>query len=113
MLVDLLSRAQAHWPIVISIAFLGFVVRRKFYHGLHKYPGPFFASFTDLWRFVENFGRRTERTHVQLHRKYGDVVRLGPNALSFADPRAIKEIYGLNKGYVKVCLGSIKPNHCL
>ena len=28
-------------------------------------------------------------------------MRLGPNVLSFADPRAIKIIYGLNKGMVK------------
>lgn len=30
------------------------------------------------------------------------MVRLGPNTLSFADPAALKAIYGLNKGYVKV-----------
>jgi len=40
-------------------------------------------------------------THIALHRKHGDVVRLGPNVLSFADPQAIKIIYGLNKGLVK------------
>jgi len=36
-----------------------------------------------------------------LHRQYGDIVRVGPNVLSSADPRAIKIIYGLNKGFVK------------
>ncbi|RYO73661.1 hypothetical protein DL764_010439 [Monosporascus ibericus] len=39
---------------------------------------------------------------LRLHAKYGDVVRLGPNTLSFADPKALKSIYGLNKGFVKV-----------
>jgi hypothetical protein len=29
-----------------------------------------------------------------IHEKYGDIVRVGPNELSFADPKAIHEIYG-------------------
>ncbi|PGH12267.1 hypothetical protein AJ80_06781 [Polytolypa hystricis UAMH7299] len=69
--------------------------------GLHRYPGPLWAKFTNLWRFIDVSGRRPEVTHIALHRKYGDVVRLGPNVLSFADPKAIKGIYGLNKGFVK------------
>lgn len=62
------------------------------------------ASLTDWWRFVDVWNRRPEITHLKLHEKYGDVVRLGPNTLSFADPAALKAIYGLNKGYVKVSI---------
>lgn len=31
---------------------------------------------------------------LELHRKYGDVVRVGPNELSFASPESFKDIYG-------------------
>lgn len=51
---------------------------------------------------MDVYRRRPEVTHISLHRKHGDIVRLGPNALSFADPKALKAIYGLNKGFVKV-----------
>jgi cytochrome P450 len=42
----------------------------------------------------------TGRQHVilfDLHQKYGDVVRVGPNELSFATPESFKDIYGHSK----------------
>lgn len=89
-------------PYVLLIAFISYFILNYFHHGLHKYPGPFLAKITDWWRFVDVYRRRPEVTHISLHRKHGDIVRLGPNALSFADPKAVKAIYGLNKGFVKV-----------
>ena len=59
------------------------------------------ASITDWWRFYDVYKRRPETTHRQLHAKHGSVVRLGPNVLSFSDPKAMKTIYGLNKGFIK------------
>lgn len=89
-------------PYLIAIALISYLISNYFCHGLQKYPGPFLAKFTDWWRFVDVYKRRPEVTHIKLHRKHGDIVRLGPNALSFADPKALKTIYGLNKGFVKV-----------
>ncbi|KAI9810480.1 MAG: hypothetical protein M1827_006256 [Pycnora praestabilis] len=90
-----------HWPIALAVAVFTYFIRNKFNHGLQIYPGPFVASFTDLWRFFDVWGRRPDITHIRLHKELGDVVRLGPNYLSFADPKALKTIYGLNKGFVK------------
>ncbi|KAI5866275.1 cytochrome P450 [Durotheca rogersii] len=92
--------AQCWLPIIVS-AILACLVKNRYHNGLNKYPGPFLASLTDLWRLWDVYRRRPERTHQQLHAKYGDVVRLGPNTLSFADPKSLKTIYGLNKGFVK------------
>jgi hypothetical protein len=91
-----------YWPAVLAVAFLSYLVKNRFNRGLNKYPGPFLASLTDWWRFWDVYKRRPEVTHIQLHAKHGDVVRLGPNDLSFADPKALKTIYGLNKGFTKV-----------
>lgn len=90
-----------YWlPISVSIV-LGWLVRNRYHNGLHKYPGPFLASLTDWSRFWDVYNQRPEVTHQKLHAKYGDVVRLGPNTLSFADPKALKTIYGLSKGFIK------------
>ncbi|GAB1315668.1 Cytochrome P450 monooxygenase andK [Madurella fahalii] len=97
-LVQVLSQ---HWPLVILAAGLAWLVRNRYHNGLNKYPGPFLASLTDWWRFFDVYRRRPERSHIALHRKYGPVVRLGPNTLSFSDPEALKTIYGLNKGFIK------------
>ena len=101
-----------NWLAVgVSILF-AFLIRNRFHNGLNKYPGPFLASLTDWWRFYDVYKQRPEKTHRKLHAKYGDVVRLGPNTLSFADPAALKTIYGLNKGFIKVgSLGSTSLCH--
>jgi hypothetical protein len=97
-----LSIVLSHWPSTLLILVLGYLARNYFNHGLNRYPGPFLASLTNWWRFLDVYGRRPELTHTKLHRKYGDVVRLGPNVLSFGNPIAVKQIYGLNRGFVKV-----------
>jgi hypothetical protein len=93
-----------HWPAATFIVFTAYIVSNYFNHGLNKYPGPFIASLTDWWRFWDVYRRRPELTHIKLHEKHGNIVRLGPNTLSFSDPAALKMIYGLNKGFVKVRL---------
>lgn len=97
-----------HWLPLSLLALLLWLVRNRYHNGLNKYPGPFLASLTDWWRFLDVYGRRPEITHRALHQKYGDVVRLGPNTLSFSDTKALKTIYGLNKGFTKVSY----PKHC-
>lgn len=106
MIETFVSLVSQHWLLLLPLFFFAYVLNNYFYHGLHKYPGPFLASLTDWWRFFDVWGRRPDVTHNQLHRKYGDIVRLGPNALSFASPLALKSIYGLNKGFTKVSLSS-------
>ncbi|KAK4444691.1 hypothetical protein QBC34DRAFT_181791 [Podospora aff. communis PSN243] len=90
-----------HWLAVLSALALAWLLRNRYGKGLNKYPGPFLASLTDWWRFLDVYRQRPEQTHIALHKKYGPVVRLGPNALSFSDPDALKTIYGLNKGFIK------------
>ncbi|KAN0120274.1 cytochrome P450 [Hyaloscypha variabilis] len=97
----LLELVLQNWPAVLGVATVAYLLSNRFNHGLNKYPGPFLASLTDWWRFWVVYGRRPELEHIRLHEKHGDVVRLGPNSLSFSDPKALKTIYGLNKGFTK------------
>ena len=101
---SLLLIGFSYWPFILLLLTTAHLLRNRYNGGLNKYPGPFLASLTDFWRFWDVYQRRPEITHQKLHAKCGDVVRLGPNVLSFADPKALKTIYGLNKGFTKVCL---------
>ncbi|KAK3692953.1 cytochrome P450-like protein [Podospora appendiculata] len=102
MITDsLIQLLVQHWATVVLALGLGWLLKNRYHNGLNKYPGPFLASVTDWWRFVDVYRRRPEKTHIALHEKHGSVVRLGPNALSFSDPDALKTIYGLNKGFIK------------
>lgn len=95
------------WPLALLIAAIVYLARNYFNRGLNKYPGPALAHFTDWLRFYKVWLRHPEQWHIKLHEKYGDVVRLGPNALSFGNPNAIKVIYGLGKGFTKVSICSL------
>lgn len=101
-LEQLIAAVFDHWPLALGVAVLAYALRNRYNRGLNKYPGPFMASITDWWRFCIVYQRRPEVEHIRLHEQLGDVVRLGPNCLSFSDPKALKTIYGLNKGFVKV-----------
>lgn len=64
-------------------------------------PGPFLARFTTKWiLFVDLSGFRG-RTVDALHKKYGPVVRLAPNELSFSALPCIKAIYGVGSTCIK------------
>ena len=61
--------------------------------------------------FIDLAGDRTSTIH-HLHQKYGSVVRIGPQELSFSDPEIIKEIYSQQTVFLKAPvyeLMSVKP----
>lgn len=89
------------WLLVAVVT--SYLLSQKFKPGLCKIPGPQIAAFTNIWRFFVTLGRRPEVAHQELHAKYGSAVRLGPNMVSIFDWKAVKEVYGTNTAYVKVC----------
>ncbi|TEA19202.1 Cytochrome P450 monooxygenase BOT4 [Colletotrichum sidae] len=67
-------------------------------HPLRKFPGPISASFSNAlysWNFMR--GRQPYR-QLELHEKYGPVVRVAPNELSFSTAASWRDIYGPRKG---------------
>lgn len=102
LLNGILALLVHYWPIVLVSLVAGYLVNNKYWKGLNKYPGPTWAGYSNWWRLRDVSKKSHHWTTLALHREHGDIVRLGPNVLSFADPRAIKTIYGLNKGVYKV-----------
>lgn len=103
MIVEYLvpKSAQSLLALGLGLTLIKLLVN-KFGGGLNGIPGPFLASCSDWWRVFVVWGRRPEVWHIKLHEKHGPVVRLGPRTVSVGNAEAIKTIYALNAGFVKV-----------
>jgi hypothetical protein len=95
--------------IICILFFLSFanLLRTRYSRGLNKFNGPFLASITDFWKVWYAYTGVQKQPYVDIHRKYGDVVRIGPNELSFGDPQAIRDIYGPHGAQQRVRLISL------
>ena len=71
------------------------------YTRLRRIPGPFFASLTNIPRLLWVRNGDAHDTHVTLHRKYGRLVRFGPNMISVSDPAEIPNIYSFSGKFPK------------
>jgi cytochrome P450 len=71
------------------------IIYNVWLHPLSKYPGPIAAKASDWWKVYIELWKKESMTNVltRLHRQYGDVVRLAPNELHFANPKAYHDIY--------------------
>ncbi|KAI1434149.1 cytochrome P450 [Xylaria sp. CBS 124048] len=81
-------------PTFLVVLFVTQLAYNLFFHPLAKYPGPFWARASTLWRFRWSMSGRFHRVIEDNHRKYGPVFRVGPNELSFASVSAFRTIYG-------------------
>ena len=74
--------------------------RRK--AGLRSVPGPYLASVSNLWKINAVYFGEMHRKNIEVHKKYGPVVRIGPNYVSFSSLTALKTIYNSRTQFVKV-----------
>ena len=87
--------------LAIAAVLLCSIVHKHFLHPLSNFRGPFWAAQTDLWRAYHLCTKRLPDTLETLHTKYGPVVRIGPNDLSFKSVAAIPQIYKSGRKVVK------------
>ncbi|KAJ5117586.1 cytochrome P450 [Penicillium atrosanguineum] len=66
------------------------------FHPLSCYPGPWYTRGSRLWYIFKVFQGCHKIAINELHDKYGLVVRIAPNELSYIDPKAWNDIYGRN-----------------
>ncbi|KAI6359389.1 hypothetical protein MCOR25_007083 [Pyricularia grisea] len=63
------------------------------FHPIAHIDGPFWAKTTPFW-LMSSVNRHRHNNDIEaLHAKYGPVVRVGPNELSFATEEALKAIH--------------------
>ncbi|KAF2865672.1 benzoate 4-monooxygenase cytochrome P450 [Massariosphaeria phaeospora] len=77
-------------------------IYNAFFHPLAKYPGPALAKISMLPSFYHAVKGDRHVWSWQCHHIYGDTVRIEPNTVVFADPRAYRAIYAA-KANVKRC----------
>lgn len=78
-------------PALLVIQFL----YRLLFAPLAKLPGPWYTSVSRLWIMYHEFHGDRTVTIDRLHAKYGSVVRLAPDELSFNDVESVRDIYGI------------------
>lgn len=86
--------------LVIVFTQLYLTKRRQ---GLKDIPGPWLASFSNLWKLQAVWKQNMHRENLRVHEDYGDIVRIGPNHVSLADPKSMRAIYGVQNVFPKVC----------
>jgi hypothetical protein len=90
---------------MLFVAGIGYAVLYTIYyrfgHSLSRFPGPFAASLTNLWKVYHIYRGDFEHTLLNAHRKYGKIVRIGPNHLDVSDVSAVKSIYGTGRDFPK------------
>ena len=88
-----------YWSLTVTVVVLPcavavvYVIYYRLLHPLAKYPGPFWASVTNVWKAYHLSTLHLPDKLVGLHEQYGDVVRVGPNDLSFRTENASGLIY--------------------
>ncbi|CAG9994324.1 unnamed protein product [Clonostachys byssicola] len=83
--------------LVLAIgAALGVVKLVRSYIRLARIPGPWLAAHTDLWRFRAQNSQGYAARLVQLHKKHGKLLRIGPNHVTVSDPNAVSIVYSMN-----------------
>lgn len=65
-----------------------------FFHPLSSFPGPIHYRASPLPHLIQEWRGNTVHKWVELHQKYGDVVRISPNQLSYINVNAWRDIYG-------------------
>ena len=74
-------------------------------HPLRKIPGPLMAKLGQSWRNHKYLRGTWHDDIVDVHAKYGNVVRIAPDEVSFVDRQGLKSLYGHGKQVLKVSLG--------
>jgi hypothetical protein len=59
-------------PALVFVFLIVRSIKRRYFNGLNSIPGPWLASITRAWRVKEVYAGHTERTELELHRKYGE-----------------------------------------
>ena len=69
---------------------------------LRSIKGPFIARYTDLWRLLKVHQGDMHNVYLELHQKYGSLVRVGPNCVSISDPEALAAVHNISDKLPKV-----------
>ncbi|KAJ5793372.1 uncharacterized protein N7503_009350 [Penicillium pulvis] len=97
-----MTLSTALW--VVPLVFIGLIckwVYRLYCHPLSKIPGPKIAACTSLWLAYHTYIGNECTAVYSLHRRYGPVLRVGPNDVDISNADAIEPVYVARGGFPK------------
>ena len=98
---SILSLLTVRSVLLIAVAFFILswveqIVRHRFFSPIRNFPGPFWASVTRLWIAYHCIKGDEVEVELDLHRKYGSVLRISPTMLLVSDAERLPDIYTRN-----------------
>ncbi|CAM1500429.1 Fc.00g095910.m01.CDS01 [Cosmosporella sp. VM-42] len=93
-------------PILVALYWTCQFVYNVWFHPLAKYPGPILHRGSEIPKVIQQMRGTINSRLVDLHAKYGPVVRIAPGELTYITANAWKEIYGNKPGK-----GPLPPSH--
>lgn len=97
----LLHFIRDSWYAILPFFGILHVLHNRHRKGLNKIPGPWLRSVSVLPRLLSVYNGMSHEDDLELHRKYGAIVRIAPNSLTVSDPSAINCIYGIGTKFIK------------
>ncbi|KAI8652091.1 hypothetical protein NCS56_01425900 [Fusarium sp. Ph1] len=94
--------ALKHCSTLVAGTICSILIYRAVFHRLNVFPGPFKARLSNLYVTALGLKNRHLYKEVQeLHKKYGDVVRIGPSEISINSSEALHALHSNNTPCVK------------
>lgn len=97
--VRLTANVLIYTITTVSFALSTIAVYRIALHPLSGIPGPKLAALSNIWYAYQVRNGRAAILGKTLHRKYGSVVRVGPNEVWFDNREAFDAIYGTYRAF--------------
>ncbi|TKX20155.1 pisatin demethylase-like protein 4 [Elsinoe australis] len=105
---NILQWATIH-PLTIVFALITLnLLTNKLRPTLRSIPGPPLAAYTKLWRWWDVRRGHAHVTAIDLHKRYGKLVRIAPNVISVGDAAMIPVIYSIKGDFTKTAFYPIQ-----
>lgn len=73
-IISALWERKGLFGLLLAAYWACWVIYARTFHPYAKYPGPFLASFSRLWIFIEIYRGHAHKTQLNLHKKYGNII---------------------------------------
>jgi hypothetical protein len=84
-------------PFSIAVYWFIWIIYARTLHPLAKVPGPFWPSVSRTWLMWHHHNGDVQTFERALHKEYGPIIRIAPDEVAVADPKAIPHIYRVQK----------------
>lgn len=95
------------WPVILAAVIILKLLWNRYGMGLNGILGPTVQSFSMLPRAYQVLTGKIHLHDMNVHKKYGKLVRIGPRLVSIADVTAMNTVYGINTKFYQVCTCSL------